>query len=218
VPAVSRGGGTATTNEKDVKMKKYLRRCCAGLAVAAAMTAAQAAPTTFVTTGQVWSYSTLTVDLWSDWAGAGIAQYAQNNGVWNNGASAFGSGGTFATAWTAGTDLAMTTSFEFSGGVTGALNLHVASDNGFIVFLNGVQLAKENAEGFTSYWEYEYALDPALLQQGTNVLQVLAEDHGGITFFDMQLDANVSAVPEPAMPALLGTALLALVAARRRRR
>lgn len=199
-------------------MKKYLRALCAGVATAAAMTAAQAAPTTFVTTGQVWSYSTLTVDLWSDWAGAGLAQYAQNNGVWNNGASAFGSGGTFATAWAAGTDLALTTSFDFSGTVTGPLNLHVASDNGFIVFLNGVQLAKDNAEGFTSYWEYEYALDPALLQQGTNVLQVLAEDHGGITFFDLQLDADVNAaVPEPAMPALLGVALFGLMAARRRR-
>lgn len=199
-------------------MKKYLRALCAGAAAAAAMTATQAAPTTFVTTGQVWSYSTLTVDLWSDWAGAGLAQYAQNNGVWADGASAFGSGGTFATAWTAGTDLAMTTSFDFSGTVTGPLNLHVASDNGFLVFLNGVQLAKENAEGFTSYWEYEYALDPALLQQGTNVLQVLAEDHGGITFFDLQLDANVNAaVPEPAMPALFGAALLGLMAARRRR-
>ena len=199
-------------------MKKYLRALCTGVAAAAALTAAQAAPTTFVTTGQVWSYSTLTVDLWSDWAGAGLAQYAQNNGVWNNGASAFGSGGTFATAWAAGTDLALTTSFDFSGAVTGPLNLHVASDNGFLVFLNGVQLAKENAEGFTSYWEYEYALDSALLQQGTNVLQVLAEDHGGITFFDLQLDANVNAaVPEPAMPALLGAALLGLMAARRRR-
>jgi hypothetical protein len=39
---------------------------------------------------------------------------------------------------------------------------------------------------------------------------VLSEDHGGITFFDMELSADGVTVPEPATMLLLGASLIGL--------
>ncbi|MFZ5761024.1 MAG: PEP-CTERM sorting domain-containing protein [Thermodesulfobacteriota bacterium] len=58
------------------------------------------------------------------------------------------------------------------------------------------------------------------LASGSNVIQVLAGDHGGATFFDLKLTGEVAPVPEPATMLLLGTGLagLAGVARKRKRR
>lgn len=194
--------------------------------VAAALTVAgavQATPVTFVDTGHSYQYKALSTDLWSGsgWAaGVGLStfdSFASANPIsgWATGNSAFGNAGGATTAWAAGTDLAIYTTFEVNGAPTGDLTLNVASDNGFLIFLNDQLVAQQNAEGFTSYWEYTFTLSPATsyIVGGTNTIKILAEDHGGSTFFDMKLAGHV---PEPGSLALAGLALLGLAAARRR--
>jgi hypothetical protein len=199
------------------------------VAVAALATvgAVQAAPVDFVTQGSTYQYKVLGTDLWTggsggNWApGVGLStfdNFATANPIsgWATGTAAFGNSGSWTTAWAANTDLAIYKTFEVSGMVTGDLTLNVASDNGFLIFLNDQLLAQENAEGFTSYWEYTFTLSPgsAYINSGTNVLKILAEDHGGATFFDMKLSGSV--VPSPGSLALAGLALLGLAATGRR--
>lgn len=204
-------------------MQIAIHRWVAAAALVAAG-AVQAAPVDFVAQGSTFQYKTLDTDLWSGggWApGVGLSTFdtfaaANPVGGWATGTAAFGNSGAFTTAWAANTDLALSKTFEVSGMATGDLTLNVASDNGFLIFLNDQLLAQANAEGFTSYWEYTFTLSPgsAYINSGTNVLKILAEDHGGATFFDMKLSGSV--VPSPGTLALAGLALLGLAAAGRR--
>lgn len=194
--------------------------------VAVALTvvgAAQATPVVFVDQNSSYQYKTLSSDLWagSTWAaGVGLStfdNFAAANPIsgWATGTAAFGNAGGASTNWAAGTDLAIYKTFDVGGTPTGNLTLNVASDNGFLIFLNDQLVAQQNAEGFTSYWEYTFTLSPssAYINSGTNVLKILAEDHGGATFFDMKLSGHV---PEPGSLALAGLALLGLAASLRR--
>jgi hypothetical protein len=117
---------------------------------------AGAAPTTLINQGTQWNYAVLQNDLWPNWSTAGYADFNWSQAIWSSGFAAFGNPYSlpYNTDWTANTDLALQTSINLSGSINGNLTLNVASDNGFIVFVNGNQVAKENAEGYTSYWEY----------------------------------------------------------------
>mgnify|MGYP000983202067 CR=1 FL=1 len=198
-------------------MKKLL----AGLALAAVASSAASAPMTIVADHAAgWQYQTIAADLWPDWAAVNYSTYTANaTGSWSTGTAAFGNAVGATTNWTANTDLALQYTFNFLG-TAADLRLNVAVDNGFAIFLNGVQVAKDNAEGSFSYWEYTFNLNPNDLAQGPNVLQVLAEDHGGGTYFDLKLsstDVDPARVPVPATMVLLATGLLGLAALRRRR-
>ena len=76
----------------------------------------------------------------------------------------------------------------------------------------------QNAEGGAFYWEYSIAVDPSLVVAGLNTVQVLIEDHGGGTYFDMRLAGDVVpvAVPAPATLALMGLGLIGFSRLRRR--
>jgi hypothetical protein len=207
------------TTKGGLKMKK---RLLAGLAVClltlGLVSNASAAPVTLVDQGSQWQYTTLSFDLWPSMN----APYSSVNWTtaasWSTGNAPFGNSTYQTTYWTAGTDLALLQTFNVSGLVAGSATLNVASDNGFIIFLNGTQIANKNAEGYTNYWEYTLPVSGSLFSTGVNELAVLAEDHGGATCFDMKLTADVRPVPLPAAVVLFGTGLAGLAGTRLRRK
>ena len=142
-------------------------------------------------------------------------------GTWSSGPAPFGnSGGDFApgTVWPAsgspGDDLWVRTNLDLTGIDLGSVNWDLGVDNGYKLYINGVLVSSDNAEGFTFRWEYSGAFVSGDLLSGLNVIAVALEDHGGLTAFDMQVTGETEPeqiVPEPSTSALL-LAGLALVA------
>lgn len=171
-----------------------------------------ASATTLVAQGSTWDYSVLTNDLWSNWGAVDHNSFNWSSASWSTGNAAFGNPYSlpYNTYWAAGTDLALSQTFQINGALQGPVTLNLASDNGFVVFVNGQQVAKDNAEGYTNYWEYTFSLPTSLFSAGSNTIEILAEDHGGATFFDLELTGDVAPVPEPGTVTLLGIGMLGL--------
>lgn len=186
---------------------------------------ALAIPTTFIDQGSTWQYQQFrSPDLWPTWSTAGYDSFDWGNAAWSTGQAAFGNGTPsqgalqYKTYWGEGKDMALQKTLVLGPDLLSPLTLNVASDNGFIIFINGYQVAKANSEGYTSYWEYTLQLDNlAFLSPGINLIQVLAEDHGGKTFFDLKLSGDAAPVPEPGTVMLLGFGLFGLVVYSKRR-
>jgi hypothetical protein len=93
------------------------------------------------------------------------------------------------------------------------VNLSLGVDNGVFVWLNGNYLFGARAGGGSFLGEYSLVLSDLV---GLNYLQILREDHGGATGYDISLTADARAVPEPASMGLFGLGLLALGVSRRK--
>mgnify|MGYP006428047751 CR=1 FL=1 len=104
--------------------------------------------------------------------------------------------------------------YEFDPGTPrrAALSIEIGVDNGIFVWLNGDYLTGALAPGGAFPAEYTAS---AQVGPGTNYLQILREDHGGSTGYDIQVTAT--AVPMPASLGLLGAGLIALGAVTRPR-
>jgi hypothetical protein len=183
---------------------------------------------TLVNQADTWNYTVLTFDLYPPnqyqqqvWDSVGYGSFDWGSATWTDGQAAFGNdvlgGYQYNTYWHEDTDLALMKTIIINGIITGDATLNVESDNGFVIFINGTQVAKDNAEGYPQYWwEYSYSVDPSVFRNGSNVIQAFAEDHGGGTFFDMKLTGNVTSVPEPGTIVLVGLGLVGLARVRRR--
>ena len=145
---------------------------------------AYAVPTTLIEQGDNWNYAVLSTELYGIWNSIDYNTIGWDAISWANADAPFGNNSSwydsasgqyygYGTYWGANTDLALQTSYYLDGSLAD-LTLHAASDNGFIVFVNGVQVAKRMAEGWTSYWEYSIDIDSAAFTQGENVISVFS--------------------------------------------
>jgi hypothetical protein len=191
------------------------------LALFAAMSLARtvvADPLIILLPGAVWNYTFTDPTADSSWN-----TISGSGGIWNVGAAPFGncpvagcegftSDFDFHTFWPAddtGTlsdDLWVRTSFDVRPSLQDSLFWNLGVDNGFKLFLNGVLLAADNAEGYTQRWEYRGTIPAGLLRPDHQVIALALEDHGGLTAFDMQV--TTAPVPEPSTVLLLGLGLL----------
>lgn len=163
-----------------------------------------------------WDYCELDFELRKELTSIEYSDFDWDNADWIEGKAAFGTGrepvgGTINTVWNAGDDIALRKSFELESIPTENLRLDVALDNGCVIFINGKEVAEFMGEMHTFLWEYSMEISPDYLQLGINTVSVLAEDHGGATYFDMQLEV----VPEPATICLLGLGSLVMLRKRR---
>nr|WP_320012195.1 PEP-CTERM sorting domain-containing protein [uncultured Desulfobulbus sp.] len=109
--------------------------------------------------------------------------------------------------------------YEINAGVTGLSNViaKFGVDNGLFVWLDGQYLYGWRSSGGSTQWEY--SLDLGTLSAGTHYLQLLREDHGGATGFDIEVTADASSpVPEPATMLLFGAGIAGLSAVGRKKR
>jgi hypothetical protein len=132
-------------------------------------------------------------------------------GGWATGAAPFGTETTgdfaYATLWpadataTLNDDLWVRRTVDFTGYDLNTIQWNLGVDNGYKLYLNGILISDDNAEGFTFKWEYNGMFPGAL--PGLNFLALALEDHGGLTAFDMEI--NGTAVPDTGttMPLLL---------------
>jgi hypothetical protein len=196
-----------------MRLELKLKKSLFVLAIVSAAMSANAA--TIFTTGADWKYIDATAATTFAGDTTGWTGVSYDDSSWYTGATLFGNMdyglGAPATEWTAGYDAKVRKTIDAGAGIDGAV-LNIAIDNGYTLFLDGVQIDSQYAEGYTNRWEYSVALGD--LSAGVHTLALQLDDNGGVTAFDAEL-TGTEAVPEPATMAALGMGALALLRRRR---
>lgn len=173
--------------------------------------------------GSAWKYHDLGVDLGQSWRNP-----AYNDSAWASGNAQLGYGdGDETTTVSFGSDAGNkfpTTYFRKTFNVSvddfTRVNLRVRRDDGFIAFLNGVEVARDNLpSGLVSYGTFasalatddgnawiEFAINPALINNGSNTLAVEIHQLSG-TSSDISFDAEVVAITELTTQIILDNSL-----------
>ncbi|WP_417566849.1 PEP-CTERM sorting domain-containing protein [Marinobacter sp.] len=110
-------------------------------------------------------------------------------------------------AWTVNDETAIV--YQFTLEKAASVSVDIGVDNGIFAWINGNFEFGAMASGGSSPGEYSFG---TVLGAGTHYLQLLREDHGGSTGYDIM----VRAVPEPATIGLLGLGLLGMGMTRRK--
>ena len=112
---------------------------------------------------------------------------------------------TLPATWDVNTETAII--YELDGGGTGLQNvlLDIGVDNGVFVWLDGGYQGGQLRPGGATLGEF--SLNLGSLSAGTHYLQVLREDHGGRTGWDIEVTGTAAPIPLPAGGILLLTAL-----------
>jgi hypothetical protein len=174
---------------------------------------AAADPIMILPAGATWDYTFTdpTADpTWNTTTGVG--------GTWSSGAAPFGNCPAagcldvtrdfdFNTFWPADAfdfddDLWVRTEVSVDASLLESLHWVLGVDNGFKLYVNGMVIAADNAEGYTSRWEYSGRIPATGLDAGSQVIALALEDHGVLTAFDMQI--STAPIPEPSTLFLLG--------------
>lgn len=140
--------------------------------------------------------------------GSWLTTPASPGGNWSTGTVSIPS------AWTVETETAII--YEIDGGATGLSDVSASFgvDNGILVWLNGRFIGGAQQPLGSVPGEHQFAL--GTLGSGTNYLQVMREDHGGSTGYDVSVTGEVSPIPLPAAGLMLIAGLGGLAAIRRR--
>lgn len=120
------------------------------------------------------------------------------------------------SSWAVGSETAIV--YEITVGAKSDLSLSLGVDNGVFVWFNGSYVFGAMAPGGSSLGEYTATV--ADIMPGTHFLQILREDHGGSTGYDIsaELVAPTTPVPLPAALPMAVAAFAGLGALRLRRR
>ena len=110
------------------------------------------------------------------------------------------------STWAINTETAIVYIIDAGAGVTN-VSASLGVDNGIYVWLDGVFQFGALAPGGASAGEYNVNLGDL---SGTHFLQILREDHGGFTDYDISVTGDARPVPEPSTLLLLGAGLFGL--------
>jgi hypothetical protein len=105
--------------------------------------------------------------------------------------------------------------YEFTLSERSDIDLSIGVDNGVFVWFNGDYQFGALAPGGASIGEYSVPIKN--VAAGTHFLQILREDHGGSTGWNINGELTATPVPLPAAAPMLVAGLAALGFARRRR-
>jgi len=119
-------------------------------------------------------------------------------------------------SWTVNHETAIV--YIINAGTNGLVNVvaQFGVDNGIFAWLDGTFLNGWLAPGGAIPNEYQTNIGS--LSAGSHYLQILREDHGGSTGYDIKVTGDAAPVPEPATMLLMGTGIAGLIAARRKKK